>query len=68
MGVSDHEDKQHEIDMPNVNPNANVNQLDHIPTLALGLTLGWTGLAMGMRGFLDTNMLVSVSKNARARE
>ena len=56
-------DKQHEIDMPN----KKVAQRNYIPLKLgwLGFTLGWLGFALGPRGYLDTNMLVSVTQNAR---
>ena len=53
-------------------PNANFSQSNHIPSAILGLALGWLGFALGpqwfvlgLRRFLDTNMLVSVTRNDR---
>ena len=56
--------KQAEIDMPIANPNVRGTQHDHIPPLMLGLMLGLRGDALGLRGFLNTNLLVSATRNA----
>ena len=56
-----------DIDMPNVNPNTMVAYGTIFHQVARGLALGWLGLAFGLRGYLDTNMLVSATQNAPAR-
>ena len=60
-------DKQDEIDMANLNLNANLANATMFHLFVLGLVLGWLGFALGPRGFADTNMLVSVMQNASIR-
>ena len=62
---------KHEIDMPNANPKANLTNRTIFHRLALGFVLDWlrfalgyVGIALGPRGFWDTNMLVLVTRNA----
>ena len=71
--------KKKKIDLPNTNPNVNATQRDHIPPLALGLAFCVTlpalcqtrgsntdfGTCVGSARVLDTNLLVSVTQNAR---
>ena len=51
--------------MANASPNAREPNATIYHLLALGLALGHLGFALGPRGFLDTNMLVSVTRNHR---
>ena len=65
--------------MPNANPKQNMPNANHIPYVALVLVLGWVGFALslwglvlclqprgfmlGLRGFLDINLLVLATEN-----
>ena len=59
-------DKENEMDMPNVNPMRILANSTIFHQLMLGFTLGWLGFVFGPRGPLDTNLLVSVIRNAHA--
>ena len=53
--------KQHEIKMANVNLSLMSPTQTIFHWLVLGLALGQRGFTLGQQGFLDTNMLVSVT-------
>ena len=56
-----------EIDMvevnSNANPNSTINQMLGLALSWLDFELGPSGLALGQKGLLDTNMLVSAMQN-----